>query len=65
MEDGSSLLWEKKLMEFGLCQYTHQNDVIMTSYYAIVSVKLFLDGRNKDYRKIPKINPFMYKPLQI
>ena len=36
----------------------------MTSYYAIVWIKLFLDGRNNDYRKIPKISPFMYKPLQ-
>ena len=37
----------------------------MTSYYAIVWIKLFLDGRNNDYRKIPKISNFMYKPLQI
>lgn len=36
-------------MEFGFCQYIQQYDVIMTSNFVIISVKLCLNVGNNDY----------------
>ena len=40
---------KKKLMKFGICQYIQQEDVIVTSNYVMMTVKLHLEFKNEEY----------------